>query len=214
MNPASAWRSWGPQLLFTLLLNAVLPWVVYLILSSRYSSFTALSVAAFLPLIENVIYLFRNRRLDTFGALMLGSFVFAALLARLGGDEHLLLIRGSFVTGAVGAVFLLSLLFRKPLIYGLARRFVSPDTAARYEAGFQHREIRRIFNMMTAVWGVILLLEAAVRTVLVFTLSTAMFLGISNLVFYGFIAAAAVWTWKYRRRSRSVLAGLDSSRNA
>lgn len=205
MKSAPVWRALAPQLIFTLMLNAVLPWIVYLLLISRFSSFTALSAAAFLPLIENMVYLIRFRRLDTFGSLMLGSFVLAALLAFMGGDERLLLVRGSIVTGAVGAAFLLSLLFSRPLIYGLAKRFVAPQTAARYEEGWHKPQVRRVFKIMSAVWGGTLLLEAAVRTLLVYTLPVAVFLGVSNLVFYGFIGAAAVWTWVYRRRSAAAM---------
>ncbi|MNV54309.1 hypothetical protein D3C71_1464970 [compost metagenome] len=205
MKSAPVWRAWLPQIILTVLLNALLPWLVYLLLIRYFSSFMALSAAAFLPLVENIIYLVRFRRLDTFGSLMLGSFVLAALLALMGGDERLLLVRGSIVTGAVGAAFLLSLLLNRPLIYGLAKRFVSPETAARYEEGWHKPQVRRVFRIMTAVWGAALLLEAAVRTLLVYTLPVAVFLGVSNLVFYGFIGAAAVWTWVYRRRSAAAM---------
>ncbi|WP_246021851.1 VC0807 family protein [Paenibacillus zeisoli] len=205
MKSALTWRAWLPQIVLTVLLNALLPWLVYLLLIRHFSSFTALSAAAFLPLIENIVYLARYRRLDTFGSLMLGSFVLAALLAFMGGDERVLLVRGSIVTGAVGAAFLLSLLLNRPLIYGLAKRFVSPETAAKYEEGWHKPQVRRVFRIMTAVWGAALLLEAAVRTLLVYTLPVAVFLGVSNLVFYGFIGAAALWTWVYRKRSTAAM---------
>jgi hypothetical protein len=44
----------------------------------------------------------RHRRLDIFGIMMLIGLAAAVLAALLGGGQRLLLIRESFVTGALG----------------------------------------------------------------------------------------------------------------
>ena len=52
------------------------------------------------------------------------------------------------------------------------------------------------------MWGLGLLLEAAVRTYLVFTLSIEQFLIVSPIVFYGFYAALLGWSVVFGRRKR------------
>ncbi len=184
--------------LLTLLLNGVVPWALYVWLSHSMSGIAALSIATLVPLLDNIAYLFKNRKLDAFGSLMLFTFLLTLALVAMGGSEKILLIRESMITGSVGAVFLGSLAFRRPLIFYLAQRFIgNPEFEGNWTFGY----FRFVMRLMTFVWGMILLLEAAVRTVMVFELSTAQFLAYSNLVLYGFIGAAVGWTVVYRRHS-------------
>lgn len=55
---------------------------------------------------------------------------------------------------------------------------------------------------MTVVWGVALLGEAVVRTILVYELTVTEFLAVSNFVMYGFIGAAIVFTVSFRKRAK------------
>jgi hypothetical protein len=166
------------------------------------NSLTALSIATMVPLVDNVIHLLKHRKLDAFGSLMLFTFVLTLVLVALGGSEKILLVRESLITGAVGFVFLGSLIFRRPLMYYLALRFIgNVDFAGNWQFAY----FRYVMRLMTLVWGIILVLEAAVRTTLVFQLSTAQFLAVSNLVLYGFIGTAIAWTVVYRRYSAKKL---------
>ncbi|WP_246309947.1 VC0807 family protein [Paenibacillus alginolyticus] len=169
-------------IIFTLLLNGIVPWVLYVWISDYMSSFTALSLATMVPLADNLVHLIKHRKLDVFGSLMLFTFVLTLVLVALGGSERILLIRESMITGAVGSIFLGSLLFHRPLMFHLAIRFIgNPD----YEGNWQYGYFRYVMRLMTFVWGMIVLIEAAVRNAMVFQLTTAQFLALSNLVLYG-----------------------------
>ena len=61
---------------------------------------------------------------------------------------------------------------------------------------------RHGMRVSTAVWGVSFLLEAVVRTYLVFTLTIPQFLIISPFIFYGMFAAVMTWTIYYSRGMR------------
>lgn len=190
-------------ILLTLIINGAIPYVVYVLLSSRMSSFAALSIATIVPLLDNLIHLFRYKKLDAFAGIMLFTFVLGLLLIIMGGDEKLLLIRESFITAAVGLLFLVSFLFRRPLIYYLALRFTVPDNEedqAAFAAKWAFPHFRNAIRAITMIWAIILLAEAIVRTVLVYKLTTAQFLAVSHFVFYGFIGIAIVWTSLIRRR--------------
>ncbi|WP_442602374.1 VC0807 family protein [Paenibacillus sp. KN14-4R] len=183
---------------FTLLINGIIPWVLYVWLSEYMSGIAALSIATTVPLIDNLVHLIKHRKFDAFGSLMLFTFIFTLALVALGGSEKVLLIRESMITGAVGLIFLVSLLFQQPIMFHLAKRFIgNPDFAGNWKYAY----FRYVMRLMTLVWGIILFLEAAVRTFMVFQLTTAQFLALSNLVLYGFIGAAIAWTVIFRKHS-------------
>lgn len=50
-------------------------------------------------------------------------------------------------------------------------------------------------RVMTTVWGIGFLLEAAIRIYLVLALSTEQFLIVSPFIIYGIIGVLAVWTF-------------------
>jgi uncharacterized membrane protein len=194
-------RSVLTDLLLTVLVNGCLPYLIYAMLKGNVPGVTALLLATLPSLAENGVRLLKHRKLDMFGMLMLATFVLAAAIALLGGSERMVLVRESFVTGAVGCCFLLSLLFGRPLIFHLAGRFVKNAGAALYEERWSFPYIRFVFRLMTGVWGVMLLTEAAVRIALAYRLTIPAFLAVSNFIFYGFIGAAAAWTYLYRKHA-------------
>ena len=57
-------------------------------------------------------------------------------------------------------------------------------------------------HVVTVVWGIGLLFEAALRTFLVTALSTEQFLIISPFVLYGITGILLVWMFLYSRQGR------------
>jgi hypothetical protein len=101
--------------------------------------------------------------------------------------------------------FLGSLLARQPLMFGFAREFVGPDTAKGREMTIlwqRYERFRRIFRIMTVVWGVGFLLEAALRVVVVFNTSTGTALAISKVTPFVFAGILMAWTFAYGTRHR------------
>jgi hypothetical protein len=193
------------EIALSILLGGVAPLVVYSVLRPHTSELHALIVAAVAPLLENVLSLARKRTLDVFGAFVLGGIVISIVLVLTGGSPKLILIRESFLTGATGLVFLLSLLYRRPLIYYFALHFTTgddPQQRAEWSRNWAHPYFRFVMRLMTLVWGVATLAEALIRGYLVFHLSTVEFLAVSPFVQYGIIGAAIAWTLWYGRRAR------------
>jgi len=193
--------------IFTLVINGILPWVIYVVLSDYMSSLLALSIAMLLPLVDNAIHLWKYKRLDAFGGLMLFSIVLTLVLVLIGGSEKILLVRESLITASVGLIFLVSLLFKRPLIFYLGMRFIQNN---RFADNWNIRYFRFVMRLMTFVWGIMLLAEAIVRVTMVYNLSTERYLLFSNYVLYGFIGAAILWTIIYRRKSASKLQEIKS----
>jgi hypothetical protein len=57
-------------------------------------------------------------------------------------------------------------------------------------------------RVVTIVWGIGFLFEAALRTYLVMVLSIEQFLIISPFVLYGIIGALVIWMFLYSRQGR------------
>jgi hypothetical protein len=130
---------------------------------------------------------------------MLSTFVLGAGLALWGGGERLVLLRESMVTAFVGCWFLLSLLFRRPRIFHLAGSFTPQSNTAAYEGKWAHPYTRFVFRLMTAVWGVMLLGEAATRKVSRTSCRRRRSWPFSVFVLYGFLGVTFAWTYGYRK---------------
>ncbi|WP_205620117.1 VC0807 family protein [Cohnella thermotolerans] len=157
------------HVIMTLILNGVVPWLLYVWLKDYMSGTAALTIATTVPLAENLIYLARNRKLDAFGSLMLFTFLLTLAFVMLGGSEKVLLVRESLITAGVGLLFLVSLMFPRPLMFYLAERFAGKGDFA---ANWNYSYFRFVMRLMTFVWGFMLTAEAAVRVTMVFELST------------------------------------------
>lgn len=191
-------------IVFTLLINGVVPYVIYNLLLGHVSNIAALSIASIIPLLDNLLTLVRHRRLDVFGMFILLGFVLSFGTVLLGGDEKLILLRESFVTAIMSLVFLVSLLFKRPLIYHFALRFTvgnDPQAQATFASRWTIPYFRFVMRAMTTVWGLALLAEALIRTVLVYNLSVSAFLAISSVITYGIIGLTILWTVLYRKHS-------------
>jgi len=69
-----------------------------------------------------------------------------------------------------------------------------------------------VFRIITAVWGIGLMLEAAVRVVLAAVLPTGRFLAVSPVVgavFFGSMFAFTIWLTRWSRQRIQVAMALD-----
>ncbi|GIO65930.1 VC0807 family protein [Paenibacillus sp. FSL M7-1455] len=186
-------------IIVTLVLNIVLPYLIYTMLIPHTSSIVALSVASVVPLFDSVYSLIKSRKVDAFSSFIFLGLILGGIAVLVGGDERFILLRESYVTGIMGILFLGSLCFARPLIYYFADRFTGHDPNMEQKWN-QSPVYRRRFRLMTGVWGVCLLLEAGVKVVLVYSLSVPAFLAISPFFTYGIIALAIWWNIAYVRK--------------
>lgn len=187
------------SIIIAVVINCLLPILLYNWLKHIMPILPALIIATLIPLLDNFIYMIKYKMFDVFGLLMLGSIVLSISLASLGGSERLVLMRDSFVTVAIGACFIFSLFMRRPLIYHLSKRFLMHLNADQLEHNWGIPSYRFGFRLITFVWGIALLLEAAARIFLIYELSVETFLVLSKFMLYGTIGCTAVWTIGYRR---------------
>jgi hypothetical protein len=114
------------------------------------------------------------------------------------------LLEGSVPTAVFGVACLGSLCTRRPLMFGLGLEFTGPDSAQGQEMTrlWQYEGYRRVFRIITAVWGVGFLIEAALRVVIVYSTSTGTALALSNVTPFVWAGALSAWTVAYGLRQK------------
>jgi hypothetical protein len=178
-----------------------------LLRSAGLTAVTALLLSGIFPGLRVTVGVIRHRRLDVVGALVLAGIVVGTVAGLLSHSARLLLVEGSVPTGVFGLACLGSLRARQPLMFGIAREFTGPDTAKGREMTtlWQYEGFRRVFRVITAVWGAAFLLEAALRIIIIYNTSAGTALTISKSMPFLFGGALSAWTIAYgayqRRKS-------------
>jgi hypothetical protein len=120
------------------------------------------------------------------------------------GSARLVLVEGSVPTGIIGLVCLGSLWARRPLIYRFALEFIGPETpkGRDFASRWQYEGFRHAFNVITVVWGVAYLAEAAARIVIVETTSAGTALTISKFMPFAVAGVVVAWMIVYGQHAK------------
>ncbi|HLX52162.1 MAG TPA: VC0807 family protein [Streptosporangiaceae bacterium] len=172
--------------------------------SAGLTAVTALLLSGIFPALGVIINAIRHRRLDVVGGLVLAGIVVGAVAGLLSHSARLLLAEGSVPTGVFGVACLGSLWARRPLMFGFALEFTGPDTSKGREMTrlWQYEGFRRVFRVITVVWGVAFLFEAAVRIVIIYSTSAGTALAISKVMPFLAGAVMSAWTIAYGAHKR------------
>jgi hypothetical protein len=169
-------------------------------------------LAGGLVALGRVLYVAALRhRLDGFAAFVVAVFALLAAVSFLTGDTRVLLARESILSGSLGILLLGSCLISRPVLYSLLRRANagSPEKVTEWDELWETQpQFRRVFVLMSIVWGAGLLTEAVVRVPLIYLLPIDVMPAVSTLLQLGTIALLLVWSLWYRsRRQRSAATG-------
>jgi hypothetical protein len=178
------------------------PLIAYnLLRSAGFSAVTALVLSGVFPAAGVIIGIIQHRRVDALGVLVLAGIAVGAVLGLVSHNARLVLGEGSVPTAVFGLICLGSLGTPKPLMYRLAVEFIGPDTpkGQEFTGLWQYAEFRRVFRVVTTVWGIGYLAEAVARVVIVQNTSTGTALGISKVLPYAVAAVLIAWTLGYGR---------------
>ena len=175
-----------------------------LLRSAGLTAVTALLLSGVFPALGVAIGAVLHHRLDVVGALVLAGIVVGTILGLVSHRARLVLAEGSVPTAIFGVACLGSLRARRPLMFSFALEFTGPDTATGREMTglWQHEGYRRIFRIITVVWGIGFLLEAALRIVIVDNTSTGTALASSKVTPFVWAAILSAWTVAYGTRQR------------
>jgi hypothetical protein len=181
------------------------PLAAYSVLrSAGFSAVTALVLSGAFPAAGVIIGIGQRRRVDALGVLVLAGIAVGAILGLVSHNTRLVLDEGSVPTAVFGLICLGSLATPKPLMYRLALEFMGPDTTKGREFASlrQYEGFRHPFRVLTVVWGVAYLAEAAARVVIVQNTSAGTALAISKVLPYAVAAVLSAWSVGYGRAQK------------
>ncbi|MEV5974176.1 VC0807 family protein [Streptomyces sp. NPDC051921] len=192
----------------TIGLNVVAPILTFGALTDRgWSDATALLVSGAWPVLDTAIHLAWHRKMDEFAVVSLFFIALTAVVSLFGADStRALLVKDSAVTGLFGVLCLATLLAPRPLMFYFGRRFATDGTAeshAWWNGLWQFEGFRSTMRLMTIVWGVGYLAEAAVRIVLSSVLSVDTMVVANPFLIYGTLGLLVLWTIRTGKRSRA-----------
>jgi hypothetical protein len=194
----------------TLGVSLVIPLIVIqVLLHLGATPLIAIAAATVFPLGEMVYEAVTVKRIGLIAIVSLVGIVAGFGLSFATGNAIFALLKDSLLTAVFGLLFLGSLLTARPLIYRLNLDLAGTDTAARAaaEALWERPAARQAFRLITLVWGLGLVLEAAARVVAALTLPIATATSLSPMIAVFCIGGILVWTVRYARARRAAAAG-------
>ncbi|GAA3546074.1 hypothetical protein GCM10022222_32170 [Amycolatopsis ultiminotia] len=189
---------------------AIALWDVGLVLLAYFGSrlagagdYLALVAATSVALLRTGYVMIRRRSFDGFSATMCLVFGAGLALSFVTGDEKLLLATKSVVTAVLGVVLLGSVAVGRPAAFGAAKRFGAREEQERQSWDRLYRSapaFRRVYVVMTAVWGAVLLGESALRLPLIYLLPMDAAVPASTIMLPLSICLAIWWSAWYGKR--------------
>ena len=140
--------------------------------------YLALIIGAVAPALGAVVKLIRRERLDFLSLFMLTMLLLGAGVSFLTGSPRFLLAKDGWLTGVSGVWMLLSVrsqrpltfLFSRPLLEGVTLKMGGSAGASWDTLWERVPRFRHIWCVVTIVWGLALLVDAAIRVVMAYTL--------------------------------------------
>jgi hypothetical protein len=150
----------------------------------------------------------RSRRVDLVALVTLSVLVLSVVLGLLSDDPRALVIREGWTAalgGLFGAWMLVSVVVGRPAQLTLGRTIAEVKRGAEGAAAWAGRwdsdaRFRRGLRIDTAVWGAVLLANAVVHVVLVYTLPIDLISLVTTVVWFAALACVIAWHVWYIRR--------------
>jgi hypothetical protein len=161
--------------------------VYYLLHGAGVTNLVALAAGAALPAIGALWTLARRRALDPVGVFMVATFSASILISVIAHSPRFLLAKDGLITGLWGLWFLASIRAHRPAAFVVARPLMegmkiyagrSWDSLWETEPRFRH-----IWRVSSALWGLGLLIDAAARVVIAYTLPVHTVPGLGGLLY-------------------------------
>jgi hypothetical protein len=178
--------------------------IYYSLRAAGISTVVSLVVSGVPPAIGIGLNARRHRRLDAIGAVVLLGIVAGAIVGLATGSARLVLIDGTVPAGVLGIACFGSFLTARPLMFRVALQFMGADSAQgrEFASMWRWRPFRRMFTVITVVWGAVFLAETGAQIAIIEFASINTAKTSSNVMPIVVAALAVSWTFGYGRRLR------------
>jgi len=196
------------RLIPQLLVAGVCPVIAYSLLRPHLGSDAlTLCLVMVFPVVEIGYERVHYGRFEPIGIIaLIGIALGIAGALIFNGNTFLLKMRDSVVTGMFGVLCLASLPARRPVMFYLGREFATEGDStkrAEFDETWELPGVPARFRLVTAVWGVGLVGEAAGRTVLALILPTGTFLAAALVLNVAVLGGLFLFTARFIRHSQA-----------
>lgn len=183
------------KLIPNLIIDLIVPLILYFAIRPFTNDLIALIVAGAVPTFHTIILGIIRRRIDWIGIVAILGFSVALVASALfGGSTLALKVSHPLITGTLGLIFLLSLALKKPLIITILETIKKGNPER-----FNKPEIHKKFKVITAVLGLVFIIDASIHVILAITLTTSTYLILDKIVTVGMliiIFLVARYSWQ------------------
>lgn len=155
----------------TLVVDLFLPVALYYGLrAGGVDQLAALLIGGLPPAVRAAFTVARTRRVDAIGALVLAAMLLAAASSLIAGSPRTLLVRSALLGFPFGLWMLASLRASRPLTYEVSKGLLATKEHAFERAWAAEPSFRRVWRLLTVLWGCALLLQAAANVAMAYAL--------------------------------------------
>jgi hypothetical protein len=169
------------------LLDFIVPLAAfYGLTAAGLSSFSALTIGGALTGVNSVATTIRRRRLDGLGLLVIAEIALSLALIATTRDPRLVLARSSLYVALAGIWVLASAVTRRPVTVSTSKAFAArangEDGVLAVDWLAAHSEpFLRVHRALSGLWGVMFLVYAVVRVVIIYSTSVSRAVTISEI---------------------------------
>jgi intracellular septation protein A len=189
------------QMIPTLVFDVAMPIIAFNVLVHYgVSTLWALVAGGLFPAINNLRIWIKSRRLEPLGIIVMSFLAVGTAASLISGSVFFALIKESFLTATFGFICLGSLMAERPLLFYIQRQFVAGDDPVRLEwwnGLWEFPQFRAAQRLVTAVWGIVYLIEAIARVGFALVMSPAQVVALSPLMAFGVTIVLIAWTRRY-----------------
>jgi intracellular septation protein A len=182
------------------IMEITLPIILFFTLKDPLGVINATVISSVPSLLSALWTVLVKRRFEPLPYIIIGAFVIGLCLTLVYQNPNLRQIDGSVITGCIGIAYLVSLAFKRPLIYYFSRPWVTknvPEAIKEFDVKWENPGFRKAMTVISIVWGVGFLIQAAINLALVFTINIDLLIILSPVLTYGNIGILAIWTTIY-----------------
>ncbi|HEX4359162.1 MAG TPA: VC0807 family protein [Pseudonocardia sp.] len=189
----------------------------YVLRACGLGELDTLLITSVVPLLSFVVQGVAFRRVDGFAIFIAAVLILNAAAALTTMDPRTLLARDGWIMGLTGLYFLSTLWAKRPICYSIARPLaegrLGPPGMSWETVWETDPRFRRVWRVITIVWGVGLLADAAIRIVVAYTLPVDWVPVITGIQYVlVFVALQAITQIFLRRSGMTRLPGFKLSR--
>ena len=162
---------------------------------------TALLAGTVPGLISSGISIARRRRTDLLGVAVIVSMLGSAVVAVLGGDARLLLVRNAWISLPFAGITLWSLRHPQPICYTFTRAIMPRRAAVMDRLWDEDPRFRDAWRRITVIWGITSVIDAVIRVVAAYTLPIPVVPAVDPVITVATIVALQIPTIVLLRRS-------------